>query len=64
MKKWLAKGLWLVFGFFSMCLSCYGLLYLAEAICQMQYILTSVATLAAGIGCMALTIWISEEYEL
>ena len=54
----------MLFGAFSLCLFFYGLLFVAEAICQKQYILVSLATLAAGCVCMALTAWISEEYEL
>ena len=64
MKKWILKGLWMLFGAFSLCLFFYGLLFVAEAICQKQYILVSLAILAAGCVCMTLTAWISEEYEL
>ena len=63
MKKWILKGLWMLFGAFSLCLFFYGLLFVAEAICQKQYILVSLATLAAGGVCMTLTAWIAEEYE-
>ena len=64
MKRLIVKGLWTLFGGFSISLFFYGLLFVAEALCQSKYIFVSLTTLVAGIGCMALTIWISEEFEL
>ena len=64
MKKWILKGLWMLFGAFSLCLFFYGLLFVGEAIWQKEYVLVSLATMVTGCVCRSLGAWIWEEYEL
>lgn len=56
--------LWMLFGGFSFCLFTYGILWLAEAICDNNDIPLAVVTAVGGLACVFITGIIYEEYEL
>ena len=56
--------LWMLFGGFSFCLFVYGILWLAEAICDNKDIPLAVVTAVGGLACVFITGIIYEEYEL
>ena len=64
MKRLVAKALYQLYGGFSICLFVYGILWLAEAICDNKDIPWAVVTAIGGLACVFITGIIYEEYEL
>ena len=64
MEMLIVKLLYQLYGEFSICLFVYGILWLAEAICDNKDIPLAVVTAVGGLACVFITGIIYEEYEL
>ena len=64
MKRLVAKALYQLYGGFSICLFVYGILWLAEAICDNKDIPLAVVTAVGGLACVFITGIIYEENKL